>query len=147
MKGSMAHVVSLAVTALSRPPSPSLHPCITTTTARRVEIIVFRAIVCIFRHLRYLMKQRKKNINNAPLPTVDDENLIRTAYRDKDWAEIKGENSWMIFKVMSEFVEAMDKLAKIGRCVSIFGSARIKPSDASYKMAEAIAYQLVQHGY
>lgn len=93
------------------------------------------------------MKQRKKNLDNAPLPSVEDETLIRTAFRDKDWAEIKGENSWMIFKVMSEFVEAMEKLAKIGPCVSIFGSARTKPSDISYKMAEDIAYQLVQHGY
>jgi hypothetical protein len=52
---------------------------------------------------------------------IEDEHRIRKAFVDKDWSEIKGENSWMIFKVMSEFVGAMEKLAKIGPCVTIFG--------------------------
>lgn len=94
------------------------------------------------------MKTRKKKIDATPLKNaVDDEALIRTAFKDKDWAEIKGANSWMIFKVMSEFVEGLEKLAKIGPCVTIFGSARTKPTHPSYKMAEEMAYTLVQHGY
>lgn len=76
-----------------------------------------------------------------------EEQLIRQAFKDKDWAEIKGANSWMIFKVMSEFVEGLEKLAKIGPCVTIFGSARVKPSNPFYKMADEIAFQLVRHGY
>ena len=78
---------------------------------------------------------------------LDEEQLIRKAFKDKDWAEIKGANSWMIFKVMSEFVEGLEKLAKIGPCVTIFGSARVKPSNPYYKMADEIAYQLVEQGY
>jgi uncharacterized protein (TIGR00730 family) len=78
---------------------------------------------------------------------IEDEHRIRKAFVDKDWSEIKGENSWMIFKVMSEFVGAMEKLAKIGPCVTIFGSARTKSNHPYYKTAEEIAYQLVQHGY
>ena len=58
--------------------------------------------------------------------TLEEEQRIRQAFKDKDWAEIKGSNSWMIFKVMSEFVEGLEKLAKIGPCVTIFGSARVK---------------------
>lgn len=53
----------------------------------------------------------------------------------------------MIFKVMSEFVEGFEKLAKIGPCVTIFGSARTKPDHKYYKIAEDIAAELVQHGY
>lgn len=79
--------------------------------------------------------------------SIEEENRIRTAFKDKDWAEIKGANSWMIFKVMAEFVEGMEKLAKIGPCVSIFGSARVQPGHAYYKIAEEIAYRLVQHGF
>jgi uncharacterized protein (TIGR00730 family) len=94
------------------------------------------------------MKTRKKKIDDDLLQKqLEEENRIRTAFKDKDWAEIKGANSWMIFKVMSEFVEGMDKLAKIGPCVTIFGSARTKPSNMYYKMAEEIAFKLVQHGY
>lgn len=77
----------------------------------------------------------------------EDENRIRQAFKDKDWAEIKSSDSWVIFKVMSEFVEGFEKLAKIGPCVSIFGSARTKPENQYYQMAEEIAFQLVQHGY
>lgn len=77
----------------------------------------------------------------------DEESKIRMAFKDKDWAEIKSSDSWVIFKVMSEFVEGFEKLAKIGPCVTIFGSARTKPEHPYYKMAEEIAFQLVQHGY
>lgn len=77
----------------------------------------------------------------------EDENRIRRAFKDKDWAEIKSSDSWVIFKVMSEFVEGFEKLAKIGPCVSIFGSARTKPENRYYQMAEEIAFQLVQNGY
>src|SRR6187549_3298854 len=94
------------------------------------------------------MKTRKKKLDDDLLKTaLEEENRIRTAFKDKDWAEIKGANSWMIFKVMSEFVEGLEKLTKIGPCVTIFGSARVKPSNPYYKMAEEIAYQLVENGY
>lgn len=78
---------------------------------------------------------------------LEEEERIRKAFKDKDWAEIKSSDSWVIFKVMSEFVEGFEKLAKIGPCVTIFGSARTQPDHPYYKTAEEIAYQLVQHGY
>ena len=94
------------------------------------------------------MKTKKKSaIALGNEGTLEEEHRIRQAFKDKDWAEIKGSNSWMIFKVMSEFVEGLEKLAKIGPCVTIFGSARVKPGNVFYKMADEIAFQLVQHGY
>ncbi len=76
-----------------------------------------------------------------------EEEKIQKAFGDKTWAQIKSEESWRIFKIMSEFVEGIDKLSKIGPCVSIFGSARTKPDNPSYKIAEEIAAKLVRHGY
>ena len=76
-----------------------------------------------------------------------EELKIRQAFKDRDWNEIKSSDSWVIFKVMAEFVEGFEKLAKIGPCVSIFGSARTKPDNKYYKMAEEIAAKLVRHGY
>lgn len=96
------------------------------------------------------MKKLKKQSTTANISvndSIDDEHRIRKAFKDKDWAEIKSSDSWVIFKVMSEFVEGFEKLAKIGPCVTIFGSARTKPNHAYYKKAEDIAYRLVQHGY
>lgn len=86
----------------------------------------------------------KKNGNGR---TEEEEKKITDAFQIKDWSEIKSENSWMVFKVMAEFVEGMEKLAKIGPCVSIFGSARTKPDEPAYLMAEQIAAKLVRHGY
>jgi uncharacterized protein (TIGR00730 family) len=78
---------------------------------------------------------------------LEEEHRIRQAFKDKNWSEIKSSDSWVIFKVMSEFVEGFEKLAKIGPCVTIFGSARIKPTNPYYQMAEEIAEQLVLQGY
>ena len=76
-----------------------------------------------------------------------EEQRIRQAFRDRDWNEIKSADSWVIFKVMAEFVMGFDKLARIGPCVSVFGSARTKPDNPYYQMAEEIAAKLVRHGY
>lgn len=78
---------------------------------------------------------------------MTNEDKIKKAFEDRNWNEIKTNDSWAIFKVMAEFVEGFEKMAKIGPCVSIFGSARTKPEDPIYKMAEEIASKLVRHGY
>jgi uncharacterized protein (TIGR00730 family) len=95
----------------------------------------------------FITMAKKKKKASESLTTIVEDQRIREAFKDKDWAEIKSSDSWVIFKVMSEFVEGFEKLAKIGPCVTIFGSARVKPSHPYYKMADAIAYKLVQHGY
>ncbi len=77
----------------------------------------------------------------------EDESRIREAFEDRNWSEIKSADSWVVFKVLAEFVEGFDKLAKIGPCVSIFGSARTQPDSPYYKIAEEIASRLVRHGY
>ncbi|GJM27389.1 MAG: cytokinin riboside 5'-monophosphate phosphoribohydrolase [Cyclobacteriaceae bacterium] len=78
---------------------------------------------------------------------VENEDRIRKAFKDRDWNEIKSSDSWVIFKVMAELVDGFEKLAKIGPCVSIFGSARTMPEATYYQMAEEIAAKLVRHGY
>src|SRR6187402_2798594 len=94
------------------------------------------------------MKTKKKKVDDVAIQVAsEEEQRIRKAFKDKDWAEIKSSDSWAIFKVMSEFVEGLEKLAKIGPCVTIFGSARVKPTNPYYKMADEIAFQLVEAGY
>ena len=65
----------------------------------------------------------------------------------KGWNEIKTNDSWAIFKIMGEFVNGFEKMSRIGPCVSIFGSARTKPEDKYYKLAESIAKRIVEAGY
>jgi len=57
------------------------------------------------------------------------------------------EDTWRIFRIMSEFVDGFEVLAKIGRAVSVFGSARTKPGHKYYKAAEEIAYHIAKDGY
>ena len=65
----------------------------------------------------------------------------------KTWNEIKTNDSWAIFKIMSEFVEGYERLSRIGPCVSIFGSARLKENHQWYLKAQNIAEKLGELGY
>ncbi|HAP68309.1 MAG TPA: TIGR00730 family Rossman fold protein [Flavobacteriales bacterium] len=78
---------------------------------------------------------------------TDNEKRIEQALESKDWSEIKSKDSWQIFKIMAEFVEGFETLARIGPCVSIFGSARTKDDNPTYKLAEDIAYKLALQGF
>jgi uncharacterized protein (TIGR00730 family) len=78
---------------------------------------------------------------------TDNDKRIERALEQKDWGEIKSKDSWQIFKIMAEFVEGFETLAKIGPCVSIFGSARTKPENPNYLLAEDIAFKLAHKGF
>ncbi len=77
----------------------------------------------------------------------EENDRIREKLVPKNWNEVKSNDSWALFKIMSEFVEGYEKMSKIGPCVSIFGSARTQVDSEYYKMAEEIAFQLTQLGF
>lgn len=78
--------------------------------------------------------------NNLDGTTLKRQNMKR-------WKRLKGENSWTMFKVISEFVEGFEKLNEIGPCVSIFGSARTKADHPIYKKTVDIARRLTEEGF
>lgn len=78
---------------------------------------------------------------------LNEEDQIREALHQKDWTEIKSSDSWQIFKIMAEFVEGYEKLAIIGPCVTIFGSARTKPVNKYYKLAQETAFKIAKAGF
>ncbi|RMD69089.1 MAG: TIGR00730 family Rossman fold protein, partial [Bacteroidetes bacterium] len=73
--------------------------------------------------------------------------MLKTKHAMKQWSKLKAENSWTMFKVISEFVDGFERLNRIGPCVSIFGSARTSPNHKYYKMAVEIARRLTDEGY
>lgn len=77
----------------------------------------------------------------------EDDLKIKEVFTQKSWNEIKSNDSWGIFKVMSEFVNGYEKMARIGPCVSIFGSARTKSDHKYYKLAEEVAFKISKAGY
>jgi uncharacterized protein (TIGR00730 family) len=56
-------------------------------------------------------------------------------------------SSWQIFKIMAEFVDGFEALAKIGPCISIFGSARTQPGSKYYDLTVEIAEKLSAEGF
>ncbi len=76
-----------------------------------------------------------------------NETKLHNSFRQKTWDETITKDSWMVFKVMAEFVDGYEKLAKIGPCVSIFGSARLKPESKYYEMAVDIAEKITKLGF
>lgn len=67
--------------------------------------------------------------------------------KQKNWNEIRSNDSWGIFKVMSEFVNGYETMARIGPCVTIFGSARTNPDNKYYLLAQEIAFKISKAGY
>ncbi|OPZ60176.1 MAG: LOG family protein ORF6 in fasciation locus [Deltaproteobacteria bacterium ADurb.Bin510] len=61
--------------------------------------------------------------------------------------QISSQESWRIFRIMAEFVEAIETLSGLPPSVTIFGSARSKPGDKYYSMAEELAQRLVKEGF
>ena len=54
----------------------------------------------------------------------------------KQWGELKAQNSWTMFKVIAELVDGFEILNRIGPCISIFGSARVKENHPHYLLAQ-----------
>ena len=67
--------------------------------------------------------------------------------KQRNWTESKAHSSWQIFKIMAEFVDGFEALAKIGPCISIFGSARTQPGTKYYELAVDIAKRLGEEGF
>ncbi|MBF26131.1 MAG: TIGR00730 family Rossman fold protein [Flavobacteriales bacterium] len=65
----------------------------------------------------------------------------------KTWKTKQNQNTWSVFKIMSEFVEGFEKLSNIGPCISIFGSARTKTNNPYYKDAIILSKKLTEMGY
>jgi uncharacterized protein (TIGR00730 family) len=72
---------------------------------------------------------------------------VQSSFKEKTWDETITKDSWMVFKIMAEFVDGYERLARIGPCVSIFGSARLKEQDKYYQVAVDIAEKITEIGF
>ena len=73
------------------------------------------------------------------LPKIADPRLAAPASSARE--------AWRVFGIMSEFVEATERLAGVRPAVSIFGSARVQPNSPYYQMTEHIARRLSDSGF
>jgi uncharacterized protein (TIGR00730 family) len=56
-------------------------------------------------------------------------------------------DSWRLFKILAELVDGFETLSDIYPCVSIFGSARVRPGDETYEKTVLIARKLAENGF
>lgn len=61
--------------------------------------------------------------------------------------EFGGGETWRVFRIMSEFVEGFETLKDLGPAITIFGSARAKRGDVSYKTTLKVAERFARHGF
>ena len=61
--------------------------------------------------------------------------------------DLKGDQSWRIFRIISEFTEGFDRLSEVCDAISIFGSARLAPEHAYYKKTVELAKLLGENEF
>lgn len=76
--------------------------------------------------------------------TTSDQRLLSRPSEGTSW--LHGD-PWRVMRIQSEFVEGFGALAEVGPAVSVFGSARTRPDDPHYAMAQEVARGLVEAGY
>ena len=93
------------------------------------------------------MDEEQKDVANelgrARPGSTQDEQLLESPRAD----EFTHTDPWRVFRIMGEFVEGFDELATLTRGISIFGSARSKPSDPDYVAAQETAALLAADGF
>ncbi len=68
-------------------------------------------------------------------------------YNPRNWTETRASSSWQIFRIMAEFVQGFEAMAKIGPCISIFGSARTQPGHKYYELTVELSKKLAEEGF
>ena len=61
--------------------------------------------------------------------------------------DLRGHETWRIFRIMSEFVEGFEELSNVNRAVSIFGSSRLSRDSQCYKSVMKLAEILSKKGF
>lgn len=60
---------------------------------------------------------------------------------------LKGDESWRMFRIISEFADGFDKLSDLGPAVSIFGSARLTEQSPYYHLTVSLAHKLAENEF
>jgi uncharacterized protein (TIGR00730 family) len=77
-----------------------------------------------------------------------DEKLLSWCEPERRRAALFTEtDTWRVLRIVGEFIEGFDELAELGPGVSIFGSARVQPSDPMYELTRQVAHDLARAGF
>jgi uncharacterized protein (TIGR00730 family) len=81
-------------------------------------------------------------------PMTEDEKLLQAPVADRRQpGDFTRTDTWRVMRIMGEFIEGFDNLAKVERGVAVFGSARTAPDDPQYLAAQQTARILAEAGF
>ena len=86
-------------------------------------------------------------MTQTPVPTPFDADKRMSPADLAAWNETRIGDTWRIFRIMGEFVEGFERLARVGPSVSVFGSARTPAGTPEYEMGRAVGRLLAERGY
>ncbi|MDK8524479.1 TIGR00730 family Rossman fold protein [Corynebacterium sp. MSK150] len=72
-----------------------------------------------------------------------DQRLLESG-ADHEWQHA---DPWRVLRIQGEFVAGFDALSKLPKAVTVFGSARTTPEDASYQLGVEVGRKLAEHNY
>jgi uncharacterized protein (TIGR00730 family) len=75
-------------------------------------------------------------------PATEDEKLL-----ERPKVDFLETDPWRSLRILAEFVEGFDAMAKVGPAITVFGSARTQPDDPAYGLARIIGRKLAETGY
>ncbi|MCI0434797.1 MAG: TIGR00730 family Rossman fold protein [Gemmatimonadetes bacterium] len=123
--------------------------------------VVARHDYLAFRTIARMADPETMTQNKAQVPTgpagpgpgpvsereTEDERLLAHHAERRRAADITTADAWRVFRIMGEFVEGFDTLARLGPAVTMFGSARTGRDHSDYKAAEQTARLLAERGF
>ncbi len=80
-------------------------------------------------------------------PKTNGRNHHPQSYNPLIANDFKDQDTWRMFRIISEFVEGFEALRNIRPAVTVFGSARTLPDSPDYKLAQEIGHQLSKKGF
>ena len=83
----------------------------------------------------------------TPVQTPFDADKPMTPADLAAWNEKRISDTWQVFRIMGEFVEGFERLARIGPSVTVFGSARTPDGAPFYEMGRAVGRALAEAGF
>lgn len=81
---------------------------------------------------------------HKPPGGTQDERLLESPQQRDEFLHT---DTWRVFRIMGEFVQGFEDLARISNGVSIFGSARTLPDHPEYQAAQETAALLARAGF
>ena len=83
-------------------------------------------------------------LRGTQIPTQTTDARLLSSDADADWLHA---DPWRVMRIQAEFVEGFGALAELGPAISVFGSARTKPEDPTYRVAMEVGAGLARAGY